>query len=496
MSRAWLIEERFAALLYSQLMSGRLSLSQASKATQKKLEGRYQGMVSQQIGSYVPVRKVKSRSGGNVAVMPVIGTLTKRGDLCSYGMRDYQNEMAILQEDDDIAAIVMDMEGPGGTVDGTNEFGLAVRNSIKPIVTFGDHMIASANYWVASQSDWIIGNKNNPTEFGSIGVLCVHEYWGKFIEENIGEIKIIRAPQSTDKARINPIEELSPELEKEVVEDLKGMAKDFFSAVKKGRGDRLTADEKVWGTGKMFKLPESQELGLIDGAGNILDAINKAAELANTRTTAKSGKSKSSKSSQANMNKLTKSVSSLFKGKKEATAKKAEAVEPAAAEPQGVAWAAELVFNIDGSGDGSVCNHPDSEGNARNFETKTDNNSGNEPPTDPATTEDDNWILIADESEEKEESENETPAAKATAQITNLTAKVQKLEAESKKSTTVIASLKRQLSEANAKLDKTPAAGATEISAKNDKGHEYGKQQAVNSWEKKAAAKVGSKIEE
>jgi protease-4 len=485
--RVWAFEKSFAEraipILLAQIQSGKLSLSSFKEESKQKVAGRYQGMQSKQIGQYTSVRQVKAKSGHHVAIMPVIGSLTKRGEMCSAGMRDYANEIALLNENEEIAAIVLDIESPGGTVDGTNEFGLAIKNSKKPVVVFGDGMVASAAYWVASQARHIMGNKNNPTEFGSIGVLYIHENWAKYIEENIGSVEIIRAPQSVDKALVNVIEPLQEDQRKEISEDLKSLAKDFISTVKKGRGSKLTAKSDIF-TGKMYKNDEALEEGMIDSIGSIYDAVNKAAELAGTTKP-------STKSNNSNMS-LKNAVGRLL-GKK-ATTKAAEA-EPAAAEPQGAAWAPELVFNTDGSGDGSVCNHPDSEGNVRNFETKIDNNTGNEPPTDPAVTEDDNWMMIAESTEAAEETEGEE--ATASAQLKKANAEIAQLKASEKKNATIIASLKRQLKEANDKLEKTPAAATTTVVAKSDKGPEYGnKKQAVNSWEKKAAQKVGAKLED
>jgi signal peptide peptidase SppA len=484
--RAWAFEKSFAErvipFLLTQLKSGAISFENEKENTAKKVAGKYLGMDSQQIGYYASVRRVKAKSGQYVAIMPVVGSLTKRGEMCSAGMRDYSNEIARLNENEEIAAIVLDIESPGGTVDGTNEFGLSVKQSRKPVVVFGDGMVASAAYWVASQARHIMGNKNNPTEFGSIGTLYIHENWAKYIEENIGSVEILRAKQSVDKARVNVIEPLEENQRTEILTDLTDLTKDFISTVKKGRGNRLKSDADVF-SGKMFKLDEAMKLGLIDSTGTIWDAVNKAAELATTTT-------KSSPNQKSNMS-LKSAVGKLL-GKK-ATTKAAEA-EPAAAEPQGVAWAPELVFNTDGSGDGSICNHPDSDGNIRNFETKADNNTGNEPPTDPAVTEDDNWLLIAESTEAEEPADD--AEAKASAQLAKANTRIAEFERNAKKDAAVISSLKRQLGEAKAKLEKTPAAATTTVVAKSDKGPEYGKKQAVNSWEKKAAQKVGAKLED
>ena len=59
------------------------------------------------------------------------------------------------------------------------------------------------------------------------------------------------------------------------------------------------------------------------------------------------------------------------------------------------AWTAALTFNIDGTGDGSYTTHPDSNGALRFWKTKTDENINNEPPTNPATTENTHWIEVS-----------------------------------------------------------------------------------------------------
>lgn len=58
-------------------------------------------------------------------------------------------------------------------------------------------------------------------------------------------------------------------------------------------------------------------------------------------------------------------------------------------------WTALLEFNTDGTGDGAYAIHPDSNGAIRFWKTKTDTNTGNEPPTNPAVTENDFWIEVS-----------------------------------------------------------------------------------------------------
>jgi len=54
-------------------------------------------------------------------------------------------------------------------------------------------------------------------------------------------------------------------------------------------------------------------------------------------------------------------------------------------------WTAGQTFQTDGSDDGIYCKYADTNGRKRIFETKTDNNIGNAPPTDPGITETTHW---------------------------------------------------------------------------------------------------------
>lgn len=245
-----------------------------------------------------------------VAVIPVLGTLAKHDGLSSYGMHTYIMAINQANNNNNIGSIVLIIESPGGSVDGTPEFAKAVRESKKPVVVFGDGMVASAAYWVASQAKAIFGNADNYTDFGSIGALYVYENWAKYIENEIGEIRIIRAPQSKDKALINPIEPLQPAQEKEIKDELKSITDFFIETVKSGRGEKLKAKDSEIFTGKMFDRETSLQMGLIDQIGTLQDAVNYAQELAVPRKPANNNPKQNSTS-------MKKIFSYLFGGKAE-----------------------------------------------------------------------------------------------------------------------------------------------------------------------------------
>lgn len=292
--RQWAISQQFAntfGVMALRLLSEGKSIDHLiKKLSHVEILERYQSRMAAESADGIIVKIERdsdsrlfvatTKQGQNVAMIPLFGALTKNGDLCSYGMRDYIGMIDRANKSDKIAAIVLDTESPGGTVDGTNELGLAVRSSKKPVVTFGDGMVASAAYWVASQSKHIMANKHNATEFGSIGVLYIHENYQAYIQKEIGEVEIIRAPQSVDKAKINVIEPITDDQRAEIRGELKEIAKEFISTVKKGRGDRLKTEEENIFTGKMYSSKDAINLGMIDGVGTLQDAINKAGQLA------------------------------------------------------------------------------------------------------------------------------------------------------------------------------------------------------------------------
>jgi signal peptide peptidase SppA len=116
-----------------------------------------------------------------VAVIDIQGTIAKKVNMLSNisGGTSTQLVSDYFQKainDPNIKGIVLNVDSPGGTVDGTSEFADSIfqARGKKPIVAFSDGMIASAAYWIASACDSIyISGDTNPV--GSIGVVAAHK---------------------------------------------------------------------------------------------------------------------------------------------------------------------------------------------------------------------------------------------------------------------------------------------------------------------------------
>jgi len=217
--------------------------------------------------------------GSKVAIIPVQGTVQKRGGYCSLGTKDLVAHLQAANRDPEISAVVLDIDSPGGQVDGTEEFAQAVALSQKPVVAYIDGLGASAAYWIASQASTIYINSASTGYAGSLGVLCMSINQTDFLEKQGIKVEILRSSRAKDKARLNPVEPLSDDVRAAVQADLDQIGETFIGAVEKGRAGKLSTKEDVF-TGKVYKGSDALKHGLVDAIGSLQDAVNHAAQLA------------------------------------------------------------------------------------------------------------------------------------------------------------------------------------------------------------------------
>ena len=112
-----------------------------------------------------------------IGVISIEGPILRKPDLFArviFGATSSEEIGAALREAagrDDIRAIFLDIDSPGGTVAGTPELASAVAtlNEQKPVYAFTSGLMASAAYWVASQARAIYATPS--AQVGSIGVV-------------------------------------------------------------------------------------------------------------------------------------------------------------------------------------------------------------------------------------------------------------------------------------------------------------------------------------
>jgi signal peptide peptidase SppA len=115
-----------------------------------------------------------------VAVIPIHGVIAKRANLFSAISGGVSTELVGLEiqtalEDRSVQSILLDVDSPGGSVDGLPELANLIFESRdqKKIVALANGTMASAAYWIGSAASEVYASSET-TAVGSIGVVATH----------------------------------------------------------------------------------------------------------------------------------------------------------------------------------------------------------------------------------------------------------------------------------------------------------------------------------
>lgn len=207
----------------------------------------------------------RSSQGKTIAVIKVMGALMKQVPSLTDGSSTValRRDLRQAAADPDVAAILLAIDSPGGTVAGTDDLArdVAQARKQKPVWAQIEDLGASAAYWIASQSGKIFANSKTAL-VGSIGTfMVVHDL--SQLAENEG-IKVLVFSTGTLKGAGVPGTEISAEQE-EYFQGLVDAAQGIFdTAVRLARrlSDKQLADVK---SGAVFSATVARERNLIDG---------------------------------------------------------------------------------------------------------------------------------------------------------------------------------------------------------------------------------------
>lgn len=229
-------------------------------------------------------RNIQDVETNSIGVVEIFGAVTKWGDMCSYGTKDWGEQINAMLQNPNVDAILLHVDSPGGSVDGTEELAniVAKAQKQKPIVTFADGLMASAGYWIGSQANYIYASSATTSWVGSIGTLLMHVDKSLYLQKEGYTVRILTADRSTEKVLGNSYEPLTPEAEASFKADLNTINDTFIKAINRARGEKITKEKDVF-TGATFNGIDAKRYGLIDNIGTFQNAVNKARELAKVR---------------------------------------------------------------------------------------------------------------------------------------------------------------------------------------------------------------------
>lgn len=253
--------------LYQKLLSG----AKVFESKESLLPKIYTGLGLQEYGSSSGRSEMSGKKA--VGIVTMRGMILKYSDMCTTGAEEIVEQLDVLNKDTNVEAIILRMDGPGGSVGAINpflDFGLRKR---KPIVGLFDNLL-SLYYWAAlGCCDYLMAENTISSRVGSVGlVLTFSDYSEKRKKEGIIDHEIY-PPESEYKNLAFQLA-LKGEYEMITQEMLSPIAIKYQNYV---RAKRPNLKEKTGVlTGKTFGAEEAIELGMIDGIGNLQDAVNMA----------------------------------------------------------------------------------------------------------------------------------------------------------------------------------------------------------------------------
>lgn len=209
----------------------------------------------------------------NVAIVPVQGVLARRMNMFhrisgGSSMQMILNDFLEAMDDESVNAIILDVDSPGGTVDGTADLARAIYDArgTKPIVTLANGLMASAGYWIGSASDKIyIGNET--TAVGSIGVVTSHTDYSEYYKKQGVKITDIYAGKYK---RINSENKPLSKEGKQVIQDqVDYLYSIFVSTIAKHRGVSVQTVLDDMADARMFVGQQAIDAGLVDGVSTM-----------------------------------------------------------------------------------------------------------------------------------------------------------------------------------------------------------------------------------
>lgn len=223
------------------------------------------------------------RQAGAIAVLPLYGLLAKRMGLTAQSsggtsLDHFIGQFRSALADPAVDAIVIDVDSPGGSVDGVEEVATEIRaaRGQKPIVAVANTVAASAAYWVAAQADELVVTPSGSV--GSVGILAVHhDYSAQNEQLGVKQTYITAGKYKAEANQDQPLSDEAAAAQQAQVDEFYGM---FLRAVAKGRGVPIDDVRAGFGQGRMVLATAAVEQRMADRVDTLENTIRAVARRA------------------------------------------------------------------------------------------------------------------------------------------------------------------------------------------------------------------------
>ena len=192
------------------------------------------------------------------------------------GLGDKLREAA---EDDDVKAVVLRMNSPGGDAFLSEQLWHAVKQlrSKKPVVVSMGDYAASGGYYISSAANRIVAQPNTLT--GSIGIFGLFPNFSELVQKVGVNVEVVKTNDFADLTISMPYKPLTNEQRALIQRHVERGYDIFLSRVAEGRHMTKAQVDSV-GQGRVWLGRKAQTLGLVDKLGGLDVAIQEAASLA------------------------------------------------------------------------------------------------------------------------------------------------------------------------------------------------------------------------
>jgi len=193
-----------------------------------------------------------------------------------FDSREVVRQLSKYRRDDDIKAILLRIDSPGGAVAPSQEIYdevLRVRADNKKIYASMGSLAASGGYYIAVAADRVFANPGTLT--GSIGVIMAFGNAEKLMEKIGLEPQVVKSGKYKDVG--SPARKMTAKERAYLQHVVDDVHQQFIDAVAKGRS-MSTNEARKLADGRVFTGRQALELKMVDEMGGLEDVIVKLGE--------------------------------------------------------------------------------------------------------------------------------------------------------------------------------------------------------------------------
>ena len=235
------------------------------------------------LGDMLNVEDKKNR-GDKVAVYYAYGDIVDEDNsnpmnpqTCIVG-KDMCKDLEELADDDDVKAVVLRVNSPGGSAYASEQIWHAVTKlkAKKPVVVSMGGYAASGGYYISCAANYIYSDPTTIT--GSIGIFGMFLNYSELMKDKLGikfdEVKTNKHANFGTRSRFFNAEEMA------ILDKYIGKGYELFrKRVAEGRKMSVAQVEQI-AQGRVWLGNDALKIHLVDGIGSLDDAVKKAAQLA------------------------------------------------------------------------------------------------------------------------------------------------------------------------------------------------------------------------